>query len=234
MRRDGPGRLSAVSFAFSGCDNDSPCLVLLTILVVRDERPPHKSEFHVCSVEFYNGAKEYLKELKNTSIRSLEDVMAWNHEHSEGAVSGDDPGFPNGHDYLERVVATKGAKDHTYYSALKFIREQSQFNGIDGALRYQPDPSKPPIQLDALLIADRKGPGQQLAAQAGYPIISIPVGVDSDEQGGRPFGLSFHQTAWGEPHLIRWASAVEDLLGPGARARPTYKEHTATNIPVHP
>lgn len=83
---------------------------------------------------------------------------------------------------------------------------------------------------------DRRGAGQQLAAQAGYPIISIPVGVDGPEKGGRPFGLSFQQTAWGEAALVRWASAVEDLLVEGGwgRPRPGYREFGATNIPILP
>jgi amidase len=136
---------------------------------------------------------------------------------------------------MEKVVELKGIKDGTYDSALRFIQEQTRGNGIDAALKYQPDPSKPAIQLDALIIADRKGAGQQVAAQAGYPIISIPVGVDKEEMGGRPFGLSFHQTAWAEPQLFKWASAVEDLLGgPQVRPRPKYKEHLATNIPILP
>lgn len=202
---------------------------------VRNERPPHESEFHICAVEFYNGAKDYFAGLKNTSIRSLEDVIAWNNKHHEGAAPGDDPGFPYGHDLLVQVAELKGVKDETYYRALRFVQEQSREKGIDAALRYQPDPSKPAIQLDALIIADRKGSGQQMAAQAGYPIITIPVGVDKEEAGGRPFGLSFHQTAWGEAQLVKWASAVEDLLGgPQVRPRPKYREHLATNIPITP
>lgn len=133
-----------------------------------------------------------------------------------------------------KLISKKDVKEETYQAALKYIREQTRQNGINAALSYQPDPSKPAIQLDALLLADRAGPGQQLAAQAGYPIITIPVGVDSDEMGGRPFGLSFQHTAWSEGTLIKWASAVEDLLGPENRPRPMYKEHLTTNIPILP
>ncbi|KFY43033.1 hypothetical protein V495_04208 [Pseudogymnoascus sp. VKM F-4514 (FW-929)] len=199
-----------------------------------NNRPEHQSEYLVCGVEFYHGLRAYLKELKNTSIRSLEDVVAYNIEHHDGAAPGDDPGFPSGQDLLAKLISKKEVKEETYQAALKYIREQTRQNGIDAALTYQPDPSKPAIQLDALLLADRAGPGQQLAAQAGYPIITIPVGVDSDEMGGRPFGLSFQHTAWSEGTLIKWASAVEDLLGPENRPRPMYREHLATNIPILP
>ncbi|KFY44701.1 hypothetical protein V494_01368 [Pseudogymnoascus sp. VKM F-4513 (FW-928)] len=182
-----------------------------------NSRPAHQSEYHVCGVEFYNGLREYLKELEITSIRSLEGVVAFNIEHHDGAVPGDDPGFPSGHDYLEQFVNMRGARDGTYHAALQYVRDQTRGNGIDAALRYQPDPSKPAVQLDALLLADRTGPGQQLAAQAGYPIITIPVGVDTDEMDNQDFTaetnkftqaeqsrtilLIIASWAWLKPHL---------------------------------
>lgn len=65
----------------------------------------------------------------------------------------------------------------------------------------------------------------------GYPIICIPIGVDS---AGIPFSLSVQHTAWKEDVLIKWASAIEDLvLGMnGRRATPTYKNHLSKNIPI--
>jgi amidase len=192
-----------------------------------NEREPHESEFHVCAVEFYNGSKDYLKELTNTDIKSLEDIIAWNEKHNMGARPGDLPGFPNGHDYLETVVKTKGVRDETYYNALKFIREQTRDRGFDAIFKEHPE-------LDCLIVPDRRGSAQQLAAQAGYPIIAIPVGVD-EEKGGRPFGISFHHMGWNEAKIIRAAAAVEDLIGGAkARPRPEYREYTATNIPVIP
>ncbi|OBT51843.1 hypothetical protein VE04_07315 [Pseudogymnoascus sp. 24MN13] len=196
--------------------------------------PDDQSEYLVCGVEFYHRRRAHRAELTNTTIRSLEDVVAYNIAHHDGASGGDDPGLPSGQDLLEKLIDKKDVKDETYQAALRYIRSQTRENGIDAALTYQPDPSTPALQLDALPLADRAGPGQQLAAQAGYPIVTIPVGVDSDEMGGRPFGLSFQHTAWSEGRLIRWASAVEDLLGVENRPRPMYREYLATNIPVLP
>ena len=103
-------------------------------------------------------------------------------------------------------------------------------------------------EFDALLLCDRLGAGQQLAAQAGnyfnrigiwlfdtdfagYPIICIPIGVDST---GLPISLSLQHTAGKESTLIRWASAIEDLLhsNNGGRAVPTYRNHLSKDIPV--
>ncbi|KFZ05777.1 hypothetical protein V502_09944, partial [Pseudogymnoascus sp. VKM F-4520 (FW-2644)] len=141
-------------------------------------RPDHQSEYLVCGYEFYHSLRHYLSSLTNTPLRTLEDIVAYNTTHHDGALPGDDPGFPSGQDLLAHLVTKKDIPHETYLAALSYIRAQSRENGIDAALVYQPDASKPAIKLDALLLADRKGPGQQLAAQAGYPIITIPVGVD--------------------------------------------------------
>ena len=65
----------------------------------------------------------------------------------------------------------------------------------------------------------------------GYPIISVPIGVDS---AGFPFSLSIQHTAWKEDVLIKWASAIEDLVHGmnGWRPIPTYKNHMSKNIPI--
>jgi amidase len=86
-------------------------------------------------------------------------------------------------------------------------------------------------ELDALLFCDRKGIGQQYAAQAGYPIICIPIGLDDE---GMPVGLSFQGHAYSEPTLIRWASAVEYMwnLESGWRPTPAFRKLNAKNIPV--
>jgi len=65
----------------------------------------------------------------------------------------------------------------------------------------------------------------------GYPIICIPIGIDS---AGIPFSLSIQHTAWREDVLIKWASAIEDLVHSisGWRATPTYKNHLSKNVPI--
>jgi amidase len=53
------------------------------------------------------------------------------------------------------------------------------------------------------------GQTYQIAAQAGYPMITLPAGVHLST--GMPFGIAIMQTAWGEAELVKWASAIEDL-----------------------
>lgn len=121
--------------------------------------------------------------------------------------------------------------------------------GIDAALRHI-NSTGTEIQLDALILCDRRLVGQQIAAQAGkllgslrvhsppvnaitgYPTITIPIGVDKD---GMPVGLTLQQTAWAEGKLIKWGSAVEDVRNEilkDGRPLPAYRDHLAKNIPI--
>ncbi len=73
--------------------------------------------------------------------------------------------------------------------------------------------------------------GQQYAAQAGYPVICIPVGLDNN---GMPVSLSLQHTAWQEAELVKWASAIEDLWNreSGWRALSMFRNLHSKNIPV--
>ncbi|KAL8719089.1 MAG: hypothetical protein Q9181_008108, partial [Wetmoreana brouardii] len=193
---------------------------------------PNRSEFTVVKVEAYNAINKYLSELSNTPIQTLDDLISYNDRNggTEGANQGDTPGFASGQDDLREIVATRGEKNKTYHEALKYIQDTSRKQGIDAALRSVTSDNET-IELDALLICDRKGAGQMLAAQAGYPIISIPIGIDAI---GLPVGLSIQQRAWKEAALIKWASAIEDLVHhiDGWRPTPEYKESMSKNIPI--
>ena len=132
---------------------------------------------------------------------------------------------------MQEVAQHRGIKDQTYDQALKHIHDQSRENGIDAAMLYTYDKGNE-AKYDALLLADRKGGGQQLAAQAGYPIITIPVGLDDT---GFPLGLSIQHTAWNEAVLVKWASAIEALLRDkiGPRPTPKFRNYGEKNIPVN-
>jgi len=192
-----------------------------------------KSEWTVAKVEAYNCINTYLGSLTQTTIRSLDDVVEYNKQNSgtEGANPGEVPAFPTGQDNLLEITARGGKRDATYQSALNHIQKQTRANGIDAALRCHDIESKAEKQLDALLFCDRRGVGQQYAAQAGYPIICIPIGLDD---GGFPVSLSIQHSAWKEDQLVKWASAIEDVWNAenGWRATPTFKHLNAKNIPI--
>ncbi|KAK1757326.1 putative amidase family protein [Echria macrotheca] len=192
------------------------------------------AEWTVAKVDGYNGMTEYLQELEESKVRSVEDVVEFNKEHDEeeGANPGTMPNvYPKGQDNLEELAETKGVEGNTYHAALRHIREQTRRNGIDAVLSYTDPKTGKKDDLDALLFCDRKGIGQQYAAQAGYPVVCIPIGVDKD---GIPVSLSFQHSALKEPELVKWASAVEDLWNKenGWRPLPAFKNLGAKNVPI--
>lgn len=209
---------------------------------------PARSEWTVAKVDAYNDINAYLRTHLTTSlVRTIEDVVRYNEENTgtEGGVPGMVRAFPDGQPNFAEIVAAKGKEDATYQAALAHIRRQTRENGIDAALRSgyggtdtldqtekeDTAPLPPEQELDGLLFFDRRGIGQQYAAQAGYPIICIPIGLDTHQM---PVSLSIQHTAWREGTLIRWASAIEDLWARenGSRPTPTFRNHLAKIIPI--
>lgn len=167
---------------------------------------------------FYRSIKEeYLSTPRNNEngFLSLEDVVAFNTKHTdtEGGVRGTHPAWPTGQDNFVKGIATKDQDNEVYTKAFAYIRQKSREEGIDAALRH---PSGDLVSLLVPLQADG-GAACSIAAKAGYPMITIPVGVNDY---GVPFGLGIFQTTRREYSLVKYASAVEDLVGP--RHRPTF------------
>lgn len=195
---------------------------------------PNESEYTYVKVDFYNNIKSYLYELENTNIRSLEDLVAYNYAN-DGSEGGNPwplgiPAFYSGQDGFLASLETKGIINETYWQALHFCQTTSRERGIDAALAMGPNGTK----LDALLVPPDVAQSYQIAAQAGYPMITVPAGVHSST--GMPFGLALMQTAWREDALVKWASAIEDLQfasgTPYKRTLPKWYGYLERNIPV--
>ena len=216
------------------------------------ETHPDRSELTVCKVQTYSLMNRYLSNLSSTPMRTLEDVCRFNAENtgSEGGKPGTHPAFTTGQDLFWDCVQTKGIEDETYKQALKWIQSQTRERGIDAALHHKNSQTGREETLDALLFCDIKMGGTCIAAQAGYPIVALPVGLDPE---GMPVGITLVHTAWQEGCLIRWASAIEDLMSyhsdnlklntenisegalrefPVGRVPPKFRDHLRKNIPV--
>jgi hypothetical protein len=94
---------------------------------------PNQSEYSVVKVDFHGNIASYLAELSNTTIRSLEDIVSFNHIHDEleGGSPGIHPAFGSGQDGLIASLKTKGRKDETYWQALDYTRRTTREEGID-------------------------------------------------------------------------------------------------------
>jgi amidase len=182
------------------------------------------SEFEVVKREFYQSLQGYLGKLDGNreKILSLEDVVAYNVRHTdqEGGVPGSHPAWPTGQDNFDRCLESKDCDDALYFKALDYIRRKSREEGIDAALR------RGEGGLDGLLVPlqAEAGVACSVAAKAGYPMITIPVGVNDI---GVPFGIGIIQTAQKENLLVRYGSAIEDLVG--HRHRPSFRNFDADN-----
>lgn len=184
------------------------------------------SEFEVVRKEFYSSLRLYLSDLQENKakILSLEDVVAYNIKHtaSEGGCPGTHPAWPTGQDNFDKCVESKDWPEERYKEALTYIQLKSREEGIDAALRVQGN------TLDGLLVPLQADGGAacSVAAKAGYPMMTIPVGVSSS---GISFGVGMIQTAFNEHLLVKYCSAIEDVLGP--RARPGFLNFEADNYP---
>ncbi|KEF62740.1 uncharacterized protein A1O9_00713 [Exophiala aquamarina CBS 119918] len=107
------------------------------------------------------------------------------HTTSEGGVPGTHPAWPTGQDNCDKCLEAENEVGDTYKEALAYIRAKSREQGIDAALRH------PEGILDGLLvpISVDGGVSCSIAAKAGYPMITIPIGVGGD---GLPFGIWHH------------------------------------------
>lgn len=191
---------------------------------------PNESEYSYIKVDFYNNIKSYLAELENASMRSLEDIMEYNFRNSgsEGGYPNIHPAFASGQDRFKASFSSKGIKDETYWQALAYCQRSTREEGIDTALRYGGR------VLDGLLVPSYVAQGIQVAAQAGYPVITLPAGAN--RVSGVPYGLSLVHSSYAEPTLIKYASAIEDLQRTTAtrwkRTLPEWRDYLARNIPV--
>ena len=166
------------------------------------------SEFTVLLYEFKADLNAYLAGLgPNARIRSLADAIRFNDEHRDRVM----PFF--GQEIFHMAEAKGPLTEKEYVDALAKNRELSRTKGIDEVMtRHRLDalvaPTGHPVWPIDLVNGDHfLGASSTVAAVAGYPHITVPMG----HAFGLPVGLSFIGRAWSEPTLIRLAYAYEQL-----------------------
>ena len=174
------------------------------------------AELEVLLYECHHDLDAYLA-TRDGAVRSLEQLIAFNDAHAATEL------VHFGQDLLIASAAKGPLTEEAYQRALAEIHRLSRGEGIDAVMEAQ--------RLDALFMltngptwkidllnGDRSGGGGSSgpAALAGYPIITVPVGMVA----GLPIGVSFTGRAYSEPRLIALAYAFEQATQ--ARTRPTY------------
>lgn len=161
------------------------------------------AEFTVLLYEFKVQIAQYLATLGNTDKRTLADLIAFNVANCPQEMK------YYGQEIFELSQSTSGdLGDPAYVSARLLCLRLTRGGGIDRALAAD--------NLDAI-IAPSFSFASSVAAVAGYPNISVPVGLTPD---GKPVGIWMYSTALTEPRLLAFAFDLEQALK--ARRVPRY------------
>lgn len=179
-----------------------------------------EDEFEVLLYEFKDGLNAYFAKLPASApVRSLKDLIAFNTANKEKMM----PFF--GQEILIMAEKKGPLTDKDYQIALANCRRKAREAGIDATLKK--------YKLDALIVpTDTPGwvtdhvtgdnyvmskASYSIAAVAGYPGVSVPLGFVL----GMPVGMSFFSTAYSEPTLLKLAYAFEQAQQ--ARQAPTFR-----------
>ena len=164
------------------------------------------AELQVLLYEFKAGVNAYLAERGATvAVGSLDEVIAFNRANASTAM----PYF--GQEQMERAQTMGSLRDASYQAALATCRRLSRDEGIDAIMREHTldaivAPSNGPSWPTDLINGDRySGGNSSVAAVAGYPSITVPMGFAD----ALPLGISFIGRGWSEGRLIGLAYAFE-------------------------
>jgi amidase len=182
--------------------------------------PMGVAEFAVLLAEFKSGLNDYLASTPvAVKTRTLDDLIAFN------AATPAEMAFFN-QDLFELAAKAPALTDKAYIDAKAKAAQLSRANGIDKLLTDNAviaivSPTGGPAWTTDLITGDHfLGSASGLAAVAGYPHITVPMGVVHD----LPVGLSFFGPAWSEASLIGLAYAYEQRTH--ARKTPTFLPHS--------
>ena len=150
-------------------------------------------EFTALLYEFKAQIADYLATLTHTDMRTLADLIAFNIAHCRQEL------VYYGQDIFESSEQTMGYPHNPIYVAARTHATDTARAGIDNAIAAD--------NLDAIVaphLTNSTGP-----AVAGYPNLSLPVGI---RDSGRPAGMLMYSTFLHEPQLIGFGYDLEQEL----------------------
>jgi amidase len=213
-------RLGVMRFA-SGFGTDTAFETALAILRERgailvdikkfDDRDIGKNENLVLQTELKADIAKYLQgSPAPNGPRTLADLIAFNKAHAQQEMS------LFGQEYFEQSEKAKGLDDSTYKKAREASFRAAGPNGIDRLLKENKvvaligPTASPAWKIDAANGDTFIGGGAGgLAAVAGYPHLTVPMGLVK----GLPVGLSFIGPKWSEAMLLSLGFAYEQARG---------------------
>src|SRR6267142_4601670 len=169
-------------------------------------------EYTVLLYEFKADLNAYLAGLGAASpMKTLADLIAYNDAHKDTELT------YFGQEIFMQAQEKGPLTDDAYVEALAHCRRLSRTEGVDvtfakDSLDAIVAPTGGPAWLIDLVNGDCSGAGgnSSIAAVAGYPTITVPVGYSY----GLPVGMSFIGKPWTEATLIKFAYAYEQAAKP--------------------
>ena len=213
-------RIGVMRFA-SGFGTDAAFATALAVLRERgatlveikkfDDQSKGGDELKVLLTELKADLATYLKgSPAPIPVRSLADVIAFDKANAKAEM----PLF--GQDTFEDAQKAKGLSDPAYKKAREASLRAAGPNGIDRLLKQYDvvalvGPTMPPAWLVDPVNGDQStgGGAGSLAAVAGYPHLTVPMGLVK----GLPVGLSFMGSKWSEARLLSLGYAYEQARG---------------------
>ncbi|MEK5032612.1 amidase family protein [Paenibacillus sp. FSL R7-0302] len=205
-------RIGIPRFYYSNLDHEALDMMESAIAVLRElgaeiiepvELPCQNAEWNptILQYEFKHGLNRYLGSLSESApVQSLQQLLDFNQQHSEQALK-------YGQGTLEWLnTSGDDITEQEYLEQLHSSRSLAGKQGIDYALEH--------YGLDALLFPGDHG--CEVAARAGYPLITVPAGYTYSgivAPGGYltkgPQGITFCASAHSEAMLLGIAYSYE-------------------------
>jgi amidase len=169
-----------------------------------------RKSFDILTYEFKAGLNAYFAGTPDSvSVKSLLGLIAFNEEHADIELS------LFNQDIFKISEGTPGLEDETYLSAVRDVQKAVREDGLDRLIAdFQVDflvsPSGPvaprvdPVNGDVWPAWSGAG---SLAAKAGYPHLSVPMG----DVHGIPLGLSFFGRAGQDADILSYGYAFEQV-----------------------
>ncbi|CAF1026190.1 unnamed protein product [Adineta steineri] len=165
----------------------------------------------LASFNFRDDIINYLSELKNTTIRSVKDIIKFNIEHADKEFH---PEYSPNQNVFISIENKTNMTTNDYIKLYNKTRLIGGRDGIDAILTQH--------RLDGLIIPDVTHEITIFASFAGYPLIVVPLGFNKSND--EPYGLMFAGTAWSESMLLRIAHGFEQAFSVRNTVRPKYAE----------
>src|SRR5215475_13962653 len=196
-----PGDEDTVAFANHALDVMASLGATIVDTDTGDVFAYSNDEFTALLFEFKVQIAQYLQTLSHTNMRTLADLIAFNNAHCPQEL------VYYGQEIFELAQMTSGDLSDPSYVAARTHATSAARAGIDAAMTRD--------HLDAIVaphLTNSTGP-----AVAGYPNLSMPVGIRSS---GRPAGMLMYSTFLREPQLLGFAYDLEQALN--ARQQPQF------------